>query len=880
MDDKENPRSKPVDRSNYKTCQQSSFCRRNRAIEEGKSPFSILPDSVIFNSGLIKANICNCKTNVILVLTVEVLQNNTTRFRINELDPIRPRYECKESLVDDPVHASYVKEKDDASGCKINFEKNSISINYKPFQLEFFQDGNLHLAFNTRGLMNFEHYRLKGKKDDKDGETGNEEEGLWEESFNGFEDTKPRGPSSVAMDVSFIGFEHVYGIPEHADSLALKDTTNGEPYRLYNLDSPRYELYNPMALYGSIPYMIAHNKTTTLGIFWNNASETWVDIKSSERKKSGESPPETGTHWISESGIIDVFVLLGPRPHDVFQQYATLTGTTELPPLFAIAYHQSRWNYNDENDVNTVDKNFNKHDIPYDVLWLDIEHTKDKKFLTWDASKFPKPKKMQEHLAGHGRKMVAIADPHVKRETECTLYSEASVKGFLVRDKAGQQYIGRCWPGSSSWIDFTHPPCRDWWADRLSYRKYEGSTPNLFTWNDMNEPSVFDGPEKTMHKDALHRGDWEHRDLHNIYGMCFQQATAHGQIQRSGGKERPFVLSRAFFAGTQRFGAVWTGDNAASWEYLKISVPMLLSIGITADVGGFFQNPDSELLVRWYQAGAFQPFFRAHACLNTSRREPWLFDKDTKLMIREAIRKRYILLPFWYNLFQEASTNGSPIMRPLWVEFPEETETFGMDDEYLLGSDILVKPVTKAGQKNIDVYFPGGDNEIWYDMHDYGTSFRGGSKPMTIDTPLQKIPAFHRGGSIIPHKETVRKASSLTHNDPYTLIAALNSNNEALGTLYIDDGHSFDYKERKYLKIKYEITEMNFIARREHSSFETKACIESIVILGVSKPLKTATLTTASKKKELRVSYSAEKKVFVMSKFGMNVAEEFSIAFT
>eukprot|EP00794_Sanderia_malayensis_P019892 gene19892-21835_t len=936
-----------VDRNNFKTCQQSSFCRRNRAVQEGNSPFAVLPDQVVFDKDSFRANVINSKTNVTLVLTIEALQKNTARIRINELNPIRPRYECKDSLVKEPVKISYTKEKEDASGCKISFERNSITIKYKPFQLDFFQDDNLVLTLNSRGLMNFEHYRLKterspddssppateesaestekteedeskvmytedGKKiidgaeeeEAKEEKTNEEqpkeeskeeevkpesqdEEGMWEESFHSHEDSKPRGPSSVAMDVSFIGFDHVYGIPEHADSLALKQTTGGEPYRLYNLDVFKYELHNPMALYGSIPFMIAHSKARTAGVFWNNAAETWVDIKTSKSMlsslisffKSGDSIPEMDTHWISESGIIDVFVFLGPRPHDVFQQYTTLTGTTQLPPLFATGYHQCRWNYNDEDDVRTVDENFDKHDIPYDVLWLDIEHTDGKKYLTWDSAKFPNPKQMQDNLATRGRKMVTIVDPHIKRESSYHIHSEASEKNLYVRNRHNQQYDGWCWPGSSSWIDFSNPDFREWWSGKFAYDKYEGSTPNLFTWNDMNEPSVFNGPEITMHKDALHHNDWEHRDLHNIFGTYFQQATAQGQIQRSGGNERPFVLSRAFFAGSQRFGAIWTGDNTAEWDHLKISLPMLLSISITglpfagADVGGFFGNPDKELLVRWYQAGAFQPFFRAHAHLDTKRREPWLFDDDTKSIIREAIRKRYILLPLWYNLFQEASLTGSPIIRPLWVEYPEDTKTFDMDDEYLLGTDILVKPVTAAGQESVDVYFPGGEKEIWYDIDDYTTNYIGGQQ-VTVSAPLHKIPVFQRGGSIIPRKERVRRSSSLTHRDPYTLLVALNGTGEAYGELYVDDGHSFDYKNGKYLKAKYQLTGMNFIAWHEHSNFETKAWIERIVILGVAKPFKTATLMAINEMKKLEVGYIADKKIFVIKKPGINSPQD------
>ncbi|KAK2100318.1 hypothetical protein P7K49_021666 [Saguinus oedipus] len=507
---------------------------------------------------------------------------------------------------------------------------------------------------------------------------------------------------SVGLDFSLPGMEHVYGIPEHADNLRLKVTEGGEPYRLYNLDVFQYELYNPMALYGSVPLLLAHNPHRDLGIFWLNAAETWVDISSNTAGKtlfgkmmdylqgSGETP-QTDVRWMSETGIIDTFLLLGPSISDVFQQYASLTGTQALPPLFSLGYHQSRWNYRDEADVLEVDQGFDDHNLPCDVIWLDIEHADGKRYFTWDPSRFPQPRTMLERLASKRRKLVTIVDPHIKVDSGYRVHDELRNLGLYVKTRDGSDYEGWCWPGSAGYPDFTNPTMRSWWANMFSYDNYEGSAPNLFVWNDMNEPSVFNGPEVTMLKDAQHYGGWEHRDLHNIYGLYVHMATADGLRQRSGGMERPFVLGRAFFAGSQRFGAVWTGDNTAEWDHLKISVPMCLSLGLVglsfcgADVGGFFKNPEPELLVRWYQMGAYQPFFRAHAHLDTGRREPWLLPSPYNDIIRDALNQRYSLLPFWYTLFYQAHREGIPVMRPLWVQYPQDVTTFSIDDQFLLG---------------------------------------------------------------------------------------------------------------------------------------------------------------------------------------------------
>jgi len=261
---------------------------------------------------------------------------------------------------------------------------------------------------------------------------------------------------------------------------------------------------------------------------------------------------------------------------------------------------------------------------------------------------------------------------------------------------------------------------------------------------------------------------------------------------------RSFVLARAFFAGTQRWGAIWTGDNKADWGHLKIAQPMLLSCGIGgitfigADVGGFFGNPDAELLIRWYQAAAYQPFFRAHAHIDSKRREPWLFGEEATGHIRNAIVGRYAILPYLYTLFHESSFDGTPVMRPLFVEYPEDTNTYEIQDSFLLGSDLLVTPVTEQGLQNISIYLPNREGELWYDQNSYERYV--GGQTITVPTPLSYIPVFQRGGSIVPKKMRIRRSSTQMHTDPLTLFIRLNNNGFAVGHIYIDDGNSFDFQ--------------------------------------------------------------------------------------
>uniref|UniRef100_A0A673WXN0 Glucosidase II alpha subunit n=1 Tax=Salmo trutta TaxID=8032 RepID=A0A673WXN0_SALTR len=867
-----------VDRGNFKTCDQSAFCKRQRALKPGQSPYRALLETLELTNTKLTLQLINDNNKVRLLLELYRLQGNMTRVKINELKPLKPRFEVPDVLINDPPTEPLSLLSQDENGVVLSLGADSqwLIVSAKPFRLDIMEGREVLLSLNSRGLLTAK------------------EDGMWEETFKSHTDNKPNGPSSISLDFSLPGVEHVYGIPEHADSLKLKTTDGGDPYRLFNLDVFQYELFNPMALYGAIPVMLSHSAQRTMGIFWLNAAETWVDISSNTAGKTvfgqmldyvqgSSETPQTDVRWISESGIIDVFIMLGPTPTDVFSQYASLTGTQAFPPLSALAYHQCRWNYNDQEDVAAVDQGFDEHDIPYDFIWLDIEHTDGKRYFTWDPHKFPQPKDMLQGLIDKRRKMVTIVDPHIKVDSSYKIHNEIRSKGFYVKNKDGGDYEGWCWPGNSGYPDFTNPEMRAWWASMFAYDQYEGSMENMYTWNDMNEPSVFNGPEVTMHKDALH-GNWENRDLHNLYGLYVQMATAEGLIERSGGVERPFVLTRAFFAGSQRYGAVWTGDNTAEWDHLKISIPMCLSLGLVgvsfcgADVGGFFKSPSTELLVRWYQTGAYQPFFRAHAHLDTPRREPWLFGPENTALIREAVRQRYALLPYWYQLFYHAHHSGQPVMRPLWVEYPHDTATFSTDDQFLLGRDLLVHPVTEEGASGVTAYLPG-KGEVWFDVHTF-QKHNGAQNlyiPVTISSVRNSTTHSQPSHTV---KITSCKSSSCMEHDPYTLFVALSPKRFAQGELYIDDGHTFNFDKQKQFIHRRLSFANNALSSRNlapGSQFITPSWIEKIVILGASKPSKATLKTPDGKESLLEFEFDASMSVLTLRKPGVNAGVDWTV---
>ncbi|KAK6923487.1 Glycoside hydrolase family 31, N-terminal domain [Dillenia turbinata] len=858
----------------FRNCNQTPFCKQARSRKPGYC--SLIATDISVVDGNVNAKLIpktSDQDSNPLILTLSVYQDGILRLKIDEdpnLNPPKKRFEVPDVIVPEFETKKLWLQRVSTEVIGGDSEPSSVVylgdgfegvIRADPFEIFVREKGGKRiLSLNSHGLFDFEQLRVKKEEDD------------WEENFRGHTDTRPYGPQSISFDVSFYESEFVYGIPEHATRLALKPTRgpgidHSEPYRLFNLDVFEYLHESPFGLYGSVPFMLAHGKSRgTSGFFWLNAAEMQIDVLGAGwDADSGISLPSDqariDTLWMSEAGVVDAFFFIGPGPKDVARQYTSVTGMPAMPQHFAVAYHQCRWNYRDEEDVELVDSKFDEFDIPYDVLWLDIEHTDGKRYFTWDKVLFPNPEEMQKKLSAKGRHMVTIVDPHIKRDDSYYIHREATQKGYYVKDAKGNDYDGWCWPGSSSYLDMLSPEVRDWWGEKFSLQNYVGSTPSLYIWNDMNEPSVFNGPEVTMPRDALHYGGVEHRELHNAYGYYFHMATSNGLVKRGNGQDRPFVLSRAIFPGTQRYGAVWTGDNTADWDQLRASVSMVLTLGLTgisfsgADVGGFFGNPEPELLVRWYQLGAYYPFFRAHAHHDTKRREPWLFGERNTEIMKDAIRMRYILLPYFYTLFREANTTGVPVMRPLWMEFPYDEATFSNDEAFMVGKSLLVQGIFTEKAKSVNVYMPG--EQAWYDLRT-GITYKGASNHK-LGVSEESIPAFQRAGTIIPRKDRLRRSSTQMVNDPYTLVIALNSSKSAEGELYIDDGKSFEFEQGAYIHRRFvfsdgKLTSINIAPGASgKSQFLSNCIVERIILLGHSSGSKSALIEPANLKVDVEL---------------------------
>lgn len=766
---------------------------------------------------------------------------------------------------------------------------NEFVLEYEPLRMSFVRDGVVQAVINDRALLHMEHFRPKADgfpRTDDNAPAAREAElraaydarptrrtpptdgafsawasyerddgGEWTESWSGSEDSKPKGPEAIGLDVSFPGYDTLYGLPEHASPLALRTTrapAPGEedepgrytdPYRMMNTDVFEYSADSPMSLYGSAPILHAQSKGSAVSVLWLNAAETWVDLH--RTKTRPDAPPgfrgakasgvradgflaggtakrSSHAHFVSESGVMDMFVFLGPSAAEIMGQYTALVGHTALPQYFALGYHQCRWNYVSSDDVLDVSARFDADDIPVDVIWLDIEYSAEHMYGVWDRGHFPDPEALTGALDKQRRKLVIIMDPHLKTSEKYYIYKSARDRNLLVKTPSGTPYEGTCWSGRASWIDFFKPETWRWWIDQhsLARRQLAGNARNLFIWNDMSEPAIFDGPEITSPKDVVHHGGWENRDIHNINGLIMHNLTATGLVEREigtidsdgkiGVRRRPFVLTRAWWLGSQVSAASWTGDNMGTWEHFAVSVPMILSNGLGgmsfcgADIGGFFGNPDTELLVRWYQAGIFEPFFRAHAHSDTKRREPYLLDDGTRASVRRLLQMRYEHLPVWYTAFWHSGRTGMPVLRPMHLVFPHDTKGFAVGDQYFVGDALLVKPAVTQGATHVDMYLAERGPYYHYTT---GHAYRGvpGGRSVAVPAPLDhNVPLLQRAGTIVPVHARARRAAELQANDPYTLRVALGGDGRASGMLYVDDGQTYAYEDGAYVARRFE----------------------------------------------------------------------------
>lgn len=558
--------------------------------------------------------------------------------------------------------------------------------------------------------------------------------------------------------------------------------------KLFMWNSDVYAPHNPETdpLYQSVPYFMTLRDGYAHGLFFNNTFKSTFDMQTEESVYS----------FSAEGGQMDYFIMAGPSPKDVLEQYTYLTGRMPLPPKWAIGYHQSRYSYESETEVRELANSFLEKGIPLDVIYLDIHYMDEYRVFTFDKKRFPDPQKLVRDLKAMGIRIVPIVDPGVKEDPEYYVYQEGIMEDHFCRYLEGNIYFGDVWPGNSAFPDFTDSKVREWWGSK---HKFYSDLGIEGIWNDMNEPAVFN-ESKTMDVKVMHRNDGEpktHRELHNLYGLYMGEATYRGMKELLNGK-RPFLLTRAGYSGVQRYAAVWTGDNRSFWEHLQMSLPMVMNLGLSGipfsgpDVGGFAHDSNGELLARWTQVGAFTPYFRNHSALGFIRQEPWSFGEKYEKIIKKYIGIRYQWLPHLYNLFAEASRKGLPIMRPLFMEYPFDKNTYNLSDQFMIGDNVICAPVLQPSQTHRSIYLPEGK---WVNY--WTGEILEGQKYHLIEAELDILPLFIKSGSFIVLGEI--KQSTNIPDAKLFLHYYFEDGADSTFTLYDDDGSTFNYKEGEFL---------------------------------------------------------------------------------
>jgi alpha-glucosidase len=626
--------------------------------------------------------------------------------------------------------------------------------------------------------------------------------------------------------------DHFFGLGDKPGPL----DRSGEAFVMWNTDSFGWqESTDP--IYKSIPFFIEEHAGRYMGVLFDNTFRTFFDFGRARDNQYSFSAPD---------GPLDYYLLYGPDPKAVVESYAWLTGPTPLPPLWSLGFQQSRYSYFPETQVDEIASRLRADHIPSDAIYLDIDYQYKNRPFTVDTANYPDFSGMIHRLAAEHLHTVLITDLHI---------ADLPNAGYMPYDtgKAGDHfvkrpgpngladYVGPVWPGPSVFPDFTQAKSRTWWGSL--YKEFVNDGAAGF-WNDMNEPAVFTYPTKTMPDDVVHRIDepaslgegfaprsTTHLEIHNVYGMENSRGTWDGLLALRP-NERPFVLTRASFAGGQRYAATWTGDNLATWNHLRQTTPQLLNLGLSgfsmsgADVGGFGGSPSPELLTKWLMLAAFQPIDRDHAAKGTRPHEVWVDGPDQEGIRRRYIEERYKLMLYLYTAAEETSRTGIPIIRPLFLEFPHATaDSHPMDldapGEFLFGRALLIAASPLPDDiAPYEVHLPPG---IWYDYwtgakldrrapvdfrdleirDPHATAGAGTAplEPVMVKPALADLPIYVRAGSIIPMQPLVQSTDEVP-DGPLTLrVYPPAPGEDCHGDLYLDDGKTYNFRKADFFRL-------------------------------------------------------------------------------
>lgn len=572
--------------------------------------------------------------------------------------------------------------------------------------------------------------------------------------------------------------EQFYGLGDKTGFLDKR----GYEYDNWNTDNPAPQVESFKALYKSIPFLIGIKKGHPYGLFFDNSYKSHFDLgKESEQYY----------YYSAVGGSLNYYIIAGKTLKEIVTNYTYLTGRVPLPQKWMLGYQQSRWGYSvSQQEVTRIASELRANDLPCDVLHFDIDYMDGYRVFTWRKDTYQDPKKFIQELASKGFRVVTIIDPGVKVDKNYSIYQEGLKKGYFATNKDGTVYVNKVWPGDAAYPDFGRKEVRAWWGKNIKFLVDLGVSG---IWNDMNEPASFNGP---LPSDVVFSDGHKpstHAKIHNVYGHNMAKATYNGLKKNTG--LRPYVITRAAYAGTQKYATVWTGDNQSLWLHLQMMIPQLCNLGLSGfafagtDIGGFGADCTPELLTRWIEGAIFSPLLRNHAAVGTRAQEPWAFGEPTLSIYRKYLKLRYHLISYLYDRFYHESKTGLPVMRPLVLNYSHDRKVRKINDEYMVGRELLVAPVVNQGQNKRAVYLPAG---TWLDFWT-GAEYSGHTT-ILVDAPLAKLPLFIKKNTILPWDESRDHVDLGAHRRmTFRLFGDHGSYIH-----YQDDGCSFNYQRGSY----------------------------------------------------------------------------------
>ncbi len=648
-----------------------------------------------------------------------------------------------------------------------------------------------------------------------------------------WENDDTHGGEIVQMSKLLKSQENFYGLGDKAGKLTLRKgrfTNWGTDSYGYGADTD--------PLYKNIPFYYGIHSGIGYGLFFDNSFRSYFDF--------GKERANVTSFW-ADGGEMNYYFFYGPELLSVAEQFVDLTGKPELPPLWALGYHQCKWSYYPEKQVKEITKEFRKRQIPCDAIYLDIDYMDGFRCFTWDKEKFPDPKRMIKELEKQGFKTIVMIDPGIKVDKDYWVCKEGLEKDMFCKRGDGPLLVAPVWPGDCYFPDYTKPEVREWWA--TLYKEMIAETGVHGVWNDMNEPAIFladnfTQSEKTFYNDVRHDYDGNpcsHRKAHNVYGMQMTRATYDG-LKQNAPQNRPFVITRSTYAGGQRYSSGWTGDNVATWEQLKIANRQCQRVAISgmsfigSDIGGFIDQPSGELYLRWLQMAVFHPFFRTHSSGDHGDQEPWSFGEEIAELSRKAIEFRYRILPYIYTAFWQYSTKGTPMLRPLSFLDQTEKETLHRMEEFCLGDDLLICPISQPQAEGRWMFLPKGN---WYNF--WTDEAMEANLEFWAETAIDEIPLFIKGGTAFPMYEVQQYVDE--KENPETFIHIYYINGEKTSQFYMDEGQGYGYESGGFSLRNYKVvgTENSLnIEQTVEGDFDLKAKEFTVVFHAIPESISSA----------------------------------------